>query len=323
MAKRQQSKPDADKLRDDFHQLYGTGFDFEGQTLIEIVVSAASFLTEVVGPDATNAGFASLTRALGYEFLDNAHWTDALQEQASGDAYCWPIGARLHGLNAYAYYGVALNGGRTAADREKQLRRDIETVAEFMGKVPFAAWGIKPGDAARTLQRAQARFDLDTGKDIEPSVLALLGDVTERRIRNMMAGKERVFDVTDGKIPANEALSWLKNRPDKFRPSCWRDQNTFDDLVDHVAEIEDAVFVPVAADNSVFHPGLARDGFFTVGRGKREQKFKTYDAALAALQKLDAPTWPRPTANGTWTTVNTVRWARMKRVELDRLAGNA
>jgi hypothetical protein len=64
----------------------------------------------------------------------------------------------------------------------------------------------------------------------------------------MMAGKERVFDARDGRIPANEALSWLKNRADKFRPSCWREQNTFDDLVEDAAEIEDAVFVPVASD---------------------------------------------------------------------------
>ena len=316
MPKQKRTAPDPEKLREDFHQLYGTGFDFEGATLIEVVVGTANFLAELVGPDPVNAAFAELTRTLGYEFADDAQWADALREQASGDAYCWPIGERLHDLNAYAYYGIALNGGRTAAEREKLLRREIETVVAFMGKVPFAAWGIDPGDAGRTLSRAQARFDLDTEKDIEPVALAKLGKVTERRIRNMMAGKERVFDPRDGRIRASEALSWLKNRTDSFRPSCWRDQNTFDDLVEHTIEIENAVFVPVASDNTFFHPGLARDGQFTVGRGKREQKFDSYEAALAALQKFDAPAWSRPTANGTWTTVNAVRWARMDRADL-------
>jgi hypothetical protein len=323
MSKQKRAVPDPQKLREDFHQLYGSGFDFEGEALIEVVAGAANFLAEIVGPDASNAGFASLARALGYEIQDDVRWIDAFREQAPGDAYCWPIGARLHDLNAYAYYGIALNGGRTAAEREKLLRREIEAVTAFMGKVPFDAWGISPGDAGRTLRRAQARFNLDTGKDIDPSALALLGDVTERRIRNMMAGKERVFDARDGRIPANEALSWLKNRADKFRPSSWREQNTFDDLVEDAAEIEDAVFVPVASDNSVFHPGLAWDGFFTVGRGKREQKYDTYEAALAALQKFANPVWPRPTAKGTWTLVSAVRWARIDRVELERLAKNS
>jgi hypothetical protein len=322
MPKRQKITPNPEKLREDFHQLYGSGFDFEGETLIEVVVSAAVFLSEVVGQEATTVGFARLTRALGYELSDDAQWADALREQASGDAYCWPIGARLHDLNAYAYYGIALNGGRTATDREKLLRQEIETVAAFMGKVPFAAWGINPGDAGRTFRRAQARFALDTGQDIEPSALALLGRISERRVRNMMAGKERMFYPKDGKIPASDALSWLKNRPDKFRPSCWREQNTFEDLAEHDTEIDDAVFVPVAQDNSVFHPGLIRDGVYTIGRGKREQQCESYEVALAALQKLAHPAWPRPTANGTWTTVSGARWMRMDRIDLDRLSDN-
>ena len=323
MPRHKQVAPHPDKLREDFHQfLYGTGHDFEGLTLIEIVLGAASLLSEMVGAEPTNAGFAALTRALGYELTDNAKWTEALREQAWGDAFGWPIGERLHSLNAFAYYGIALNGGRNAADREKLLRQEIETVVAFMAKVPFAAWGIDPGDACRTINRAQARFDLDTGQDIEPSALAALGNVTERRIRNMMAGKDRVFEPHDGKIPASEALSWLRNRTDEYRPSCWREQNTFEDLAEQGPEIEDALFVPVAGDNSVFHPGLARDGLFTIGRGKREQNFKDYDDAVAALQKLRTPAWLRPTASGTWTSVAAARWARLDRAELKRLAKN-
>ena len=313
---------DPQKLREDFHELYGSGRDFEGMTLIEIVVSTGNFLADIVGQDSVDAAFSKLTDALGYQIANNAPWAEALREQAGGDAYCWPMGERLHNLNAYAYYGIALNGGRTAIERERLLRREIETVTAFMGKVPFSAWGIDPGDAGETLRRARARFDLDTGRDIEPASLATLGGVTERRIRNMMAGKERVFDPREGRIRASEALSWLKNRTESFRPSCWRDQNAFDDLDASATEIDDAVFVPVASDNSIFHPGLAKDGQFTVGRGTREKKFPSYEVALATLQKLGTPAWLRPTANGTWTTVNAVRWARMDRSELNRLAKN-
>ena len=100
MSKQKQTVPDTEKLREDFHQLYGSGFDFEGEALIEVVVGAANFLAEIVGPDASNAGFASLARALGYKIQDDARWIDTFREQAPGDAYCWPIGARLHDLNA-------------------------------------------------------------------------------------------------------------------------------------------------------------------------------------------------------------------------------
>jgi len=323
MSKRTRIAQDPAALREDFHQLYGNGRDFEGETLIDLVIGASAFLADIVGAEATNAGFAALARALDYAVPEDAKWAEALKEQASSDAYCWPAGARLHDLNAYAYYGITLNGGRTAAAREKALRREIETVAAFMGKVPFAAWGIDPGDAGRTLKRTQARFQLDTGQDIDPGDLALLGDISEGRIRNMMAGKERAFSVKDGKIPAIEALSWLKNRTDKFRPSCWRDQNTFEDVVEQTVEVEDALFVPVASDNSIFHPGLARNGAFTVGHGKREKKYNSYDEALASLQKLANPAWSRPTANGRWTTVHAVRWARMDLAQLNRLADNA
>ena len=71
-------------------------------------------------------------------------------------------------------------------------------------------------------------------------------------------------------------------------------------------------------------PELSGYGFtFTIGRGKREQKFGDYDAALAALQKLRTPAWLRPTASGTWTTVTAARWTRLDRAELKRLAKNA
>jgi hypothetical protein len=162
-------------------------------------------------------------------------------------------------------------------------------------------------------KRAQARFQLDTGQDIDPGDLALLGDISERRIRNMMAGKERVFSTKDGKIPATEALSWLKNRADKFRPSCWRDQNTFEDLAEQTVEVEDALFVPVASDNSIFHPGLVRNGTFTVGHGKREKKCNSYEIALASLQKLANPSWSRPTSTNGGSQVSV--YLGKKRIE--------
>ena len=49
----------ADVLREDFHQLYGSGHDFEGEKLIEIVVSAGQLLAEIVGGEDVDAAFAT------------------------------------------------------------------------------------------------------------------------------------------------------------------------------------------------------------------------------------------------------------------------
>lgn len=310
-----------DDLRAQFHELYGSGRDFEGVTLAEILIGLGKLARDIAGEDAADAGFATLTRELGYELSKDADWEAVLREDSFGDAYCWAMGERLHELNAYAYWGIALNGGKTAEEREALLRLAIEEVATFMAKIPFEAWGIAPADAGRTLHLAQGRFTLDTGRPIDAATLAMLGDVSERRIRNMMAGKERSFTPdTDGRIPAEEALSWLHGRPKVFRPSVWRDQNTFEDLAARPAEVDDAVFVPVAADNSVFHPGLARDGRFAIGRGRTEMLCDTFEEAVVALQKMVDPVWQRPTPRGLWTTVSATRWARYDRADLDRIA---
>jgi hypothetical protein len=310
-----------DALRQEFHDLYGSGRDFEGLTLIDTLVATGVFVGEIVGVEAADAAFAILTRTLGYQFDADADWAETLKDEAFSDAFCWPIGARLHNLNCFAYYGIALNGGATPDERERLLRTEIEAVSAFIAKVPFEAWGISPGDASLTLQRAQGRLALDTGADVEAPTLALLGGVSERRIRNLMAGKDRAFTPVDGRIAASEALGWLSGRPDQYRPSRWREQNTFDDMIEPVEEpvLEAALFVPMAADGSVFHPGLARDGVFIVGR-RPETSHKTYDAALESLQKAARPSWRRPTKRGSWTIVDGVRWTRLEREELERLA---
>lgn len=313
--------PFCEDLRTQFHELYGSGHDFEGATLAEIVVRLGDVARDIVGAEVADTAFATLTRKLGYALVKDADWQSVLRQDSFGDAYCWPMGERLHDLNAYAYWGIALNGGRTSEERETRLRLAIEEVAAFMAKIPFEAWGISPADAGRTLHLAQGRYALDTGRAIDAATLGLLGDVSERRIRNMMAGKERVFTPDgDGRIPASEALQWLLGRSKGFKPSVWRDQNTFEDLAARPAEVDDVVFVPVAADNSVFHPGLARDGRFGIGRGRTEMQCDTFEEAVAVLQKMVEPVWQRPTPRGLWTTVVGARWARWDRTELARFA---
>ncbi|MGC5779956.1 hypothetical protein [Methylobacterium sp. NFXW15] len=315
---------DPDLLREQFHSQYGNGYDFEGSTLIDIVVGTGRLLAEIVGSENADVGMAALVRQLGYRVEAPEDWAEVLKDDAFGDAFSWKLGETFHNLNAYAYYGIALTGASAPQDREAYLKSEIALAGAFMDKVPFASWEIDPADAGRTLRLARGRFALDTGDLIEPWALAEFGGVSERRIRNMMAGGERVFEPKDGGVPAAQALDWLKQRK-LFRPSSWRDQNTFEDLarVDRHELDEEMLFVPVAADGSTFHPGVGREDGFTTGPTGREKTWPSFEEALSALQRSPEPIWRRPTPRGLRTQARGVRWERTTRTALDRMATDA
>lgn len=136
---------------------------------------------------------------------------------------------------------------------------------------------------------------------------------------------QRLLIVTkDGGVPAAQALDWLKQRK-QFRPSSWRDQNTFEDLasVDRDEPVEEMLFVPVAADGSTFHPGVAHEGVFTTGPTGREAAWPSFEEALVALQRSPEPVWRRPTPRGLRTQARGVRWDRTTRAALDKMAAEA
>ena len=257
-------------LRQEFHDCYGNGDDFEGDALIAFLIAAGRFIEDIVGPEATNRGMAEIARALDVECKADEDWASALDD-AWGDAFCWPLGVVFYELNAYAYYGFVLNGGKTADERAELLKKRIDIAASFMTKLPVEVWSLSLGDVGRTFKLASGRWALVTDDAIEPSALAIFGGISERRVRNMMAGKDSVFKSVNGKIPAKEALDWLESRP-TFRPSVWRVQETFADLVKRPpVELEDVLFIPVARDGTIFHPGLERDGKFSIGAEGQEQ----------------------------------------------------
>jgi hypothetical protein len=308
-------------IRTEFHANYGSGRDFEGLDLVGFVVSSGRFLGEIVGEGAADRGMAEVVRTLGYECKADEDWASALEEHAFGNAYTWRIGARFHDLNAYAHYGITLSGGRTAEERESWLKKLIEETTAFIKKVPFDAWNLQAGDINHTHRLALGRWALDNDEAIEPYALAEFGGVTERRIRNLMAGSERIFGSEDGgRVPARDALGWLRRRP-SFRPSAWREQSTFEDLADTQPLALDSVhFVPVAKDGTIFHRGLARDGVYTVGEEGNELRTASFEEALATLQRLPFPTWRRPSPYGVWTMVRGIRWERLSDEDLERLS---
>lgn len=313
---------DSARLRQQFHENYGSGRDFEGDALIGALVAAGKLVGQIIGIDAADEGFAAIARKLGYHCASDASWAQAFNDQAFGDAYTWPMGAKFHDLNCYAHYGITLSRSSSAAERERELGSMIAELSAFMTLIPFEAWGISPGDAEYTLRLARGRWALDMGQTIEPFALAEFGGVTEGRVRNLMAGTERAFTPKDGQIPAKQALAWLRSRR-SFRPSRWKEQSSFEDLSTERAQIDEVLFVPVARDGSTFHPGLSQGEHYTVGAPGSEVAVNTFDDALLALQKQSIPTWKRPTQRGVWTYVSAVKWERLSRHELTDLSNKA
>ncbi|NBN79918.1 hypothetical protein GWI72_16695 [Microvirga tunisiensis] len=310
----------AKTLQEEFSANYGHGRDFEGEAIARFAVAAGRFLGEIVGADVAQVGMAEMARKLGLECHADSDWEHAF-EGAWGEAYGWPMGEVFLELNAYAHYGLVLGDHADAGTRAAQIREHLETATAFMKRLPAEAWDVDTGDAGHTLRLALGRWALDHDEAIEPYALAAFGGVSERRIRNMMSGTANSLTNDNGKVPAREALQWLADR-ETFRPSVWRDQDAGADEAGYPEEEElgDMLFVPVARDGSHFHPGLARDGKFTIGRPGAELTLPTFEEALAVLQQSASPAWRRPSPMGVWTNVSAVRWDRLGRAELQALA---
>lgn len=300
-----------------FHETYDDAVD-PGVTLAELVRGAGDYLGRIVSPDVADAAMGRIMEAFGWK-AESADWHDVLQEN---EAYCfseWPMGQNLHDLTAYAYFGIVLDA--TEEDSEDQIVELLGTqVAEanaFIALSPLEAWlGQERSPQLETIvMLACNRWALDTHKAVEPTALAIFGGISEGRVRNMMSGAKRTFSNDEGKIPAAEALAWLAGRPE-FWNSIWREQRLPRYGVRHRPPLDAPVFVPVARDGSVFHPGLHRGGGFTIGPKGDEIQVDDLEEALHQLQCMPTPYWRRPNEAGTWGLVGGVRWQRLDRSDL-------
>jgi len=147
----------------------------------------------------------------------------------------------------------------------------------------------------------------------EPLALAILGGVSEGRVRNLMSGTGAQIRSVDGKIPASDAERWLQGRA-AFWPSIWSE----DPLSEEENEMT-AVRVPQASDGTVFHPSLRRRSGYMVGEKGQELTIESYDAALRALSEMDVPRWRRPNSQGNWGIVKALGWTVLSRRDLNNI----
>jgi hypothetical protein len=313
----------AEERREIFHDTYGNAWD-AGLTLAELLRGTGDYLAALVGEDlAAGAMYTALAPLVGsVRSSGPADWRTWLKE-AESDCFTWlPIGANLHNLTAYADYGILLvPEDEEDKENEAWLQAAIAELDALIGRSPLAQWlgADRSKDLEGLALLARNRWALDTGRPVEPAALASFGRVSEGRMRNMMSGAKRDFTPDDGRIPAAEALAWLAGRPE-FYTSIWRDQLLPHYLDRNRPPLDHPVFAPVARDESMFHPGLRRNGTYTVGPKGDETHIADYHVALEALQRMPAAYWRRPNDAGAWGVVRAVEWMRLDMSDLDAIA---
>lgn len=155
--------------------------------------------------------------------------------------------------------------------------------------------------------------DLEEEGEVSIPALAVFGGVSEGRIRNLLTSGESCLVRKSGhSVTASSAKEWLAGRKE-FYPSIWdlpEDEKPEPQELDFSGEV---VFVPVASDGGTFHPGLARNGKYTVGAKGDEVQFAQFQDALSALHKMSTPRWRRPNMQGNWGIVSGKDWKRVER----------
>lgn len=238
-------------------------------------------------------------------------WGEFLDEYDPEINLDWRGAELIDNAGIYGIYGVTPER-IPFADRlqwVENLARDLESFRE----------AVKPnsqGAVARIVNLAISRRAIEVGAgDVDLQSLAILGGVTEGRIRNILSSGEGGLEKVGQSVTGVSAAAWLKGRKEFFA-SIWQQPDEVFPEAASADFADDVVFVPVAADGSFFNPGLARGGKFMIGAKGEEVSYSTFEDALGALQKMATPRWRRPNDAGNWGIVSGRDWKRIERRQL-------
>ena len=332
--------PISDRI-EKFIDYYGD-FGDAGNVLPSLLIGCGKFLSEILGEELANKAMTAgvmpffpdsgAILAVFQKEADEPDWAFMVEYDQSDAFSIFPAGPKLYELSAYSQFGVtisksdescfSLRAGATEEERAAHIKGLLDFAENLYQMSPMQQWKIGETSAAELeslVILARNRWELDHGRPIDAVALAAFGGVSEGTMRNLMSGSNRLFQSEKGLIPAQDALAWLENRPGYWN-SVWRDQARLPVNPPTVEGVSVPVFVPVAKDGSVFHPGLRTANGFMVGKKGEEEKHETFIGALAALQRMGTAYWRRPNDKGRRGIVKGVKWERMESSFLDQIA---
>lgn len=282
------------------------------------------------------------------KFSGRDEWRqDLVDMNVSADTNFPAAMQRAQDLNSFAYYGILaswarIRDGETEVGLEESItdvpayvEGTIAGLEKFMSLFGKAAdtWGFD--QIERTILAARGRLKIDQNQPLSVHELAALSKVITKRLQNAMYTKSDEAPIANenGLIAPASAERWLNNRA--YLPSIWQsytavrawNEDPETDLAekasDDTVETDEFLFVPEAADGTVFGPSCGRESSgvtrYTIGEKGDERSFDNFEEALNALTKMVVPRWRRPNPRGIYGIVRAERWRRVSRAQLTSL----
>jgi hypothetical protein len=295
-------------------ELTGYGYaDWEyGDELIELLTQRFLMIEMIFGK--TNAA-PHLFAMLPGPNIEGSTWEEALELYQPSISLCWDGAALIDNAGIYGLYGV------TPRDVPFEARSGwIDNMAMQLSNFRNLAQPDPQRPISRIINLALSRHAIDRAEgEVDVVSLATFGSVSEGRIRNLLSsgdgGLAKAGDKNNPSVTAVSAGTWLKGRKEFFA-SIWQQPDEASPEAPSSDFSEEIVFVPVAADGSHFHPGLARGGRYSIGAKDQETRHDSFDDALAELHKMAVPRWRRPNEAGNWGIVSGREWKRIERHHL-------
>ena len=282
-------------------------WDFSGE-LLEALSNRFRVIEMILGKEETAPHLFAMLHGPDVE---GAHWEEVFDSYAPSQTVEWMGSQLLSDASIFGHYGVTPTGIPFDARREW-----VDALAEKLNQFRLVANPEPQGVIARIINLALSRHAIDIGEgDVDLQSLSLFGGVTEGRIRNILSSNDSGLEKVGQRVTAASAATWLKGRKEFFA-SIWLQHDEVEPEAASNDFVDDVVFVPVAADGSFFHPGLARGGKFMIGAKGEEVSHPTFEEALGALQKMATPRWRRPNDAGNWGIVSGRDWKRVERRQL-------
>lgn len=286
---------------------YTMAWDY-GHELLELLATRFRVIEMILGAEDVAPHLFAMLHGPDVE---GETWQEAFETYDPVLTPHWTGTKLIDNAGIYGLYGVT-----PAAIPFKARKAWVDALALQLDQFRQVAQPEPSGVIARIINLALARHAIDTEEgDVDLQSLALFGSVTEGRIRNILSIGESGLEKIGQRVTATSAAAWLKGRKEFFA-SIWQQPDDEAPEAPSPDFSDEVVFVPVAADGSHFHPGLARSGTFRIGSKDDERAYDSFERALSALQKMATPRWRRPNDAGNWGIVSGRDWKRIERRQL-------